>query len=209
MRLLPPLLFLALLLTAAAAPTPTPPRQLTSLLSADSLRFVLLAVDFPNRGYDYAHPDSVPVYQDSTFSGWTAERPRAAQLLRRLPAIKRRVSEEELERRDACGCRREFRKLVFFFPRSVFELRLLNLPGFVGTPRGYFELQDSIAFGQLKPLLNRRAYHREKFDSLLTRLDSAQLRLPYNRTLRNHAGNGAERDGRQYTLWKTSWYWLR
>jgi hypothetical protein len=108
MRLLLPLLFLSPLLTPATFldSPPAAPRRVADLLAVDSLRFVLLAVDFPNRGYDYASPDSVPVYQDSTFSGWTTDRPRAAQLLRRLPAIRRRVSAEELEQRDPCGCRR-------------------------------------------------------------------------------------------------------
>jgi hypothetical protein len=99
---------------------------------------------------------------------------------------------------------------VFFFPRSVLELRVLNVPGYVSTgPGSYYELQDSIAFGLLQPLLNRRAYHREKFDSLLTRTDSAELHQPYNRVLQDHAGSGAEVGGRLVTVWKTSWYWLR
>jgi hypothetical protein len=186
-------------------PVKAPTHTWAALLSVDSLRFVLLTRAFLDLGFDYAQRDSIPRYRDSTFSRWTALKPRAAQLLRALPPIVEARPHYERRSRD---WERDFNEILFVFPHSVFTIQALDTKGHVGTPTGIYLLRDTLAFQQLRRLLNRRADHKEQFDTDLTPAEHLEIQRPYNQRLLRHASNGVARDTTLQTVWKTSWFVL-
>jgi hypothetical protein len=200
-------LTLAALLGAVAQPPRPPgaPRTWAALVSVDSLQFVLVTRDFPDLGFDYPHPDSIPVYRDSTFSRWSREKTRAAQLLRALPPIAGARPGFEPRGRD---WERDFKKVVFVFPRSVFSIQALDAQGHVATPRGIYLLRDTLPFQRLRQGLDRRADHKEQFDTALSRTDRSQIHQAHNRRLLRRTAIGVAKGGALVPVWKTSWFVL-
>jgi hypothetical protein len=164
-------------------PVKAPTHTWAALLSVDSLRFVLLTRAFR----------------------WSALKLRAAQLLRALPPIVEARPHYERRGRD---WERDFNEILFVFPHSVFTIQALDTKGHVGTPTGIYLLRDTLAFQQLRRLLNRRADHKEQFDTDLTPAEQLEIQQPYNQHLLRHASNGVARDTTLQTVWKTSWFVL-
>jgi hypothetical protein len=174
-------------------------RTWATLLSVDSLRFVLITRAFPDLGFDYVHRDSIPRYRDSTFGRWSTQRSRAARLLRALPTIVEARPHYEPKGRD---WERDFKEILFVFPRSVFPIQAFDTKGHVGTPKGIYLLRDTLAFQQLRHLLNRRADHKEQFDMDLTPADRLEMQQAYNQRILRHVAltwdTTALHDSRQF-----------
>jgi len=177
----------------------------SDIVSADSVNFVLLTKDFPSEGWDYEDIDGIPLYFDSIFSCWTDNKKNIGELLNRFPTIEDTLNAEQI--RESCNCHGDHNKFLFFCKNSIVEISETHNRWQIWTPSGYFAIKDTFNFVKLKQLLNRKAFHKQRFDTTLTANDKYEINLYYNKSLVRNVFNGV---GESLTpVLKTSWYSLK
>ena len=178
--------------------------KLSDLISADTLKFILLTKQFPNEGWDYAKIDDIPIYSDTTFSSWTDDKRKFLKLINSFPKIIDTLS--PLSLKVPGSFRGDYNTVYFLFDNSIFAIEEQYNKRYISTPKGYFILADTISLYTIKQLLERKAYHKQSLDKNLTASDSIEINLRYNKYLTEHIDNGV---GDKDTVWKTSWYLLK
>jgi hypothetical protein len=178
--------------------------KLSDLISADSLKFILLTKQFPHEGWDFAKIDDIPIYSDTTFSSWTDDKRKFSKLISSFPKITDTLN--PLSLKVPGSFRGDYNAIYFFFDNSIFAIKEQYDKRYISTPKGYFMLADTINFYAIKQLLDRKAYHKQSLDKNLTHSDSIEINLRYNKYLTEHIDNGV---GDKDTIWKTSWYLLK
>jgi len=178
--------------------------KLSDLISADTLKFILLTKQFPNEGWDFAKIDDIPIYSDTTFSSWTDDKRKFLKLISSFPTIIDTLN--PLSLKVPGSFKGDYNAVYFFFDNSIFEIKEQYEKQYISTPKGYFMLADTINLYTIKQLLDRKAYHKQSLDKNLTGSDSIEINLRYNKYLTEHIANGA---GDKDTIWKTSWYLLK